>query len=295
MPPPLPRLPSLDGLLAFDAVARLGSFEQAAEVLAVGPSAIAKRIAALESLLGTPLLQRGAKQLTLTAAGKEYLEPARQALALLSAMPQHQRINQQRERLRITAPPTFARLVLVPALPDFEAQFPQVELELVLSTPFLDEAAPPAEVEIRHGVVGREIAAAQVLMQEQVTPLLSPALHASLGPLSDPAQLHEATLLRTPLEPWEPWLRAAGLDWPEPAQGTRYVDLGLVMEAALLGQGVVLGHPRLAAEALRRGALLRPFELSVPAARQYGLTHCAQTASATAFAEWLRELMSGAG
>ena len=291
---PLPRLPSLDGLLAFDAVARLGSFEQAAELLNIGPSAIAKRIAALESLLGTPLLQRGggAKQLTLTAAGKEYLEPMRQALALLSAMPQHQRINQRRERLRVTAPPTFARLMLVSALPDFEAQFPDVELELMLSTPFLDEGAPPAEIEIRHGIVGREISAAQVLMQEAVTPLISPALHESLGPLNEPAQLRAATLLRTPLEPWEPWLRAAGLDWPEPPQGTRYVDLGLVMEAALQGQGVVLGHPRLAAEALRRGALLRPFELSVPAARQYGLTHCAQTASAQAFAEWLRELLS---
>jgi len=289
---PLPRLPSLDGLLAFDAVARLGSFEQAAELLNVGPSAIAKRIAALEALLGTPLLQRGGKVLTLTTAGKEYLGPAQQALALLSAMPQHQRLNQQRERLRITAPPTFARLMLVPALPDFEAQFPDVELELVLSTPFLDEAAPPAEVEIRHGVVGREIAPAQVLMHEQVTPLIAP----SLAPLESPAALRQATLLRTPLEPWEPWLRAAGLDWPEPAQGTRYVDLGLVMEAALQGQGVVLGHPRLAADALRRGELLRPFELSVPAARQYGITHCAQTsAPAAAFAEWLRELMSAGG
>ena len=295
MRPPLRRLPSLDGLLAFDAVARLGSFEQAAELLAVGPSAIAKRIAALESLLGTPLLQRGGKTLTLTAAGKEYLVPAQQALALLSAMPQHQRINQQRERLRVTAPPTFARLLLVPALPDFETQFPDIELELMLSTPFLDEGAPPAEVEIRHGIVGREIAPAQLLMHEHVTPLLSPALHESLGPLNTPAQLRDATLLRTPLEPWEPWLRAAQLDWPEPAQGTRYVDLGLVMEAALQGQGVVLGHPRLAAEALRRGALLRPFELSVPAARQYGLTHCAQTGPAAAFAEWLRELMSAAG
>ncbi len=288
MRPPLRRLPSLDGLLAFDAVARLGSFEQAAELLAVGPSAIAKRIAALESLLGTPLLQRGGKTLALTTAGKEYLQPAQQALALLSAMPQHQRINQQRERLRVTAPPTFARLMLVPALPDFETQFPDVELELMLSTPFLDEGAPPAEVEIRHGVIGREIAPAQVLMHEQVTPLIAPGL----APLESPAALRQATLLRTPLEPWEPWLRAAGLDWPEPAQGTRYVDLGLVMEAARQGQGVVLGHPRLAAEALRRGALLRPFELSVPAARQYGITHCAQTAPAQAFADWLRELLS---
>ena len=53
------RLPTLDALRAFEAVARLGSFERAADELAVGASAVGKRIAALEALVGTELLQRG--------------------------------------------------------------------------------------------------------------------------------------------------------------------------------------------------------------------------------------------
>ena len=294
MQTPLPRLPSIDGLLAFEAVARLGNLEAAAGELAVTASAVAKRLAALETLLGTPLLQRQGKTLSLSAAGKEYLEPARQALALLSAMPQHQRLSQRRERLRITAPPTFARQILVPSLPGFTSQWPELELELVLSTPFLDDAAPEAEVEIRHGIVGREIAAEQVLMQAQVTPLLSPFLLKQLPPLDTPEALRHAPLLRTPLQPWEPWLRAAGLDWPEPQQGTRFVDLGLVMEAAVLGQGVVLAHPRLAAGLLKRGELVQAFHLSVPATRQYAITRCADSPAAEAFALWLREHLSAA-
>ena len=61
------RLPSIDALRAFDAAARLGTFERAADELAVTASAIGKRIASLEDLLGTPLLLRGPKSLTLSA------------------------------------------------------------------------------------------------------------------------------------------------------------------------------------------------------------------------------------
>ena len=52
------RLPSIDGLRAFEASARLGSFERAADELSIGASAVAKRIASVEGLLGTALFQR---------------------------------------------------------------------------------------------------------------------------------------------------------------------------------------------------------------------------------------------
>ncbi|MGD9833852.1 MAG: LysR family transcriptional regulator, partial [Piscinibacter sp.] len=64
------RFPSIDGLRAFEAAARLGSFERAADELDVTASAVGKRIAALEELLGTPLFTRGPKALALTATGK---------------------------------------------------------------------------------------------------------------------------------------------------------------------------------------------------------------------------------
>ena len=74
------RFPSIEGLRAFEAAARLGSFERAAEELNVTASAIGKRIAALEDLLGTPLFTRGPKALSLTATGKEYLAQVGAAL-----------------------------------------------------------------------------------------------------------------------------------------------------------------------------------------------------------------------
>ncbi|MBC7729464.1 MAG: LysR family transcriptional regulator [Microbacteriaceae bacterium] len=287
-PPALPpRLPSLDGLLAFEACARLASLERAAEALNISASAVSKRITALEELLGTPLLMRSAKPLAPSAAGKEYLAQLRPVLAALAALPLHQRSSQRRERLRITAPPTFARQILVPALPSFGVAWPAVELELVLSIPFLDETAPEADIEIRNGGSDARSPEGQVLLIDHVTPMAAPALLARLPPISTPAELRHAPLLRTPLEPWTPWLRAASLDWPEPDQGTRFVDLGLTLEAAVCAQGVALGRPSLAAPYLHSGALVRLFPLSVPASKHYTLIPHSDSPAATAFAAWL--------
>lgn len=283
--PPDIRFPSIDGLRAFEAAARLGSFERAADELAVTASAVGKRIAALEELLGAPLFTRGPKALALTATGKEYLAQVSAALGLLAAVPLHRRTAQRIERLRISAPPTFARQILVPALEDYTARHPEVELEIALSIPFLDAAATEADVEVRHGHPAAH--GGTELLDERVVPVAAPALLQRLGPLRRPADLRDAPLLRTPLEPWAPWFAAAGLDWPEPAHGTRLVDLGMTLEAAVSGQGISLARPSLARHWLASGALVPLFGLgAAPAYRYYLLPH-ATHGPAAGFAAWL--------
>ncbi|MFT7724789.1 MAG: LysR substrate-binding domain-containing protein [Roseateles sp.] len=283
------RLPSLDALLAFDAVARAGSFEAAAAELALTASAVAKRVAGLEERLDQPLfLRQPPRGLALTPAGHEYLPQVRQALALLQAMPLHRRPGGRRERLRVSSTPTFARQLLVPALPGFAAAHPQVELELTLSVPLLAEGDAGADLEIRHGAVPDDLAPAQVLLHDRLTPLAAPALLARFAALRAPADLLALPLLRTPLQPWAPWLRAAGLDGvPEPDAGARLVDLGLVLAAALAGQGVALARLSLSRHELAEGRLVRPFALAVPAERHYGLVTHRPGPAADAFAAWL--------
>lgn len=283
MPAPDIRYPSIDGLRAFEATARLGSFERAADELNVTPSAVSKRVATLEDLLGTPLLLRSARALALTAAGKEYLAQVGAALGLLAAVPLHRRAVQRSERLRITAPPTFARQVLVPQLEQFTQAHPEIELEIVLSIPYLDAAGTDADIEVRNGNAGDA-----PLMRDIVMPVASPALLSRLPPMKEPADLAHAPLLRTPLEPWTPWFRAAGLDWPEPAQGPRLVDLGLTLEAAVSAQGVALARPSLAKSWIEAGVLKPLFRIhSTPAHQYHLLPHAAHGAPAL-FAQWLR-------
>jgi len=286
MPPPDIRLPSIDGLRAFEAAARLGSFERAAELLNITPSAVSKRVATLEDLLGTTLLLRSARALALTAAGKEYLGQVSAALEMLAAVPLHQRAAQRTQRLRVTAPPTFARQILVPHLEAFTAAHPEIELEVVLSIPYLASPSSDTDIEVRNG----DAAAAGVapLMHDVLLPVASPALLARLPPMRVPADLAHAPLLRTPLEPWTPWFRAAGLDWREPAQGPKLVDLGLTLEAAVSGQGVALARPSLARTWLAAGALLPMFMLTAEPAHQYHLLPHAGQGAPAIFAEWLQ-------
>ena len=281
------RFPSIDGLRAFEAAARLGSFERAAEELDVGASAVAKRVATLEALLGTVLLQRGARALTLSADGRDYVEQVRQALALLAAMPLHRRAAQRRQRLRVVAPPTFARQILMPALDGFAQEQPQVDVELQLSLPLAEGSLPTADVEVRYGAVTGD--AAELLLQENVLPLAAPALLARLR-LRRVADLAGAPLLRTPLQPWAPWFRAAGLDWPEPAEGPKLLDLGLTLEAAISAQGVALARPSLARAWLAAGSLVPPLPQRAWPAQHYQLLTHGESDAVQHFARWLRAL-----
>lgn len=280
------RLPSLDALRALDAAARLGSFERAAEALAVTASAVGKRIAALESLLGTGLFERGARGLQLTAAGRDYLAQVRPALTLLAAVPQHRRPVQRTRRLRVSTPPTFARQILVPALGDHGAAQPGVQLEVVLSVPFLDLRPGEVDVEVLMSTPGTPGMA--TLMRDVVLPMASPSLRARLPAVVRPADLDGLPLLRTPLEPWLPWFRAAGLDRAEPADGPMLVDLGLTLEAAVAGQGVALGRPTLALPWLASGALVPVMDLRAEPAQHYAVRH-ADDPAAAGFAAWLRD------
>ena len=284
------RLPSIDGLRAFEAAARLGSLERAADELHVTASAVGKRIATVEELLGTALFTRGNKALALTATGKEYLVQVSDALGLLAAMPLHQRVAQRIPRLRITTPPTFARQILVPHLEQFTRAHPDTELEVLLSIPYLDASGSDADIEVRHGVVP---ANGTLLMHDIVLPVAAPSLLDRSAPLRTPADLAQAPLLRTPLEPWATWFAAAGLDWPEPSQGPKLVDLGLTFEAAVSGQGIALARPSLARGWLASGALRPlPFGITaVPATHYHLLPHAASDAAAR-FAHWLVEVSS---
>lgn len=277
------RFPSIDGLRAFEAAARLGSYERAAGELAVTASAVGKRVATLEGLLGLPLFARQGQALALTAGGREYLDLVRHALGLLAAMPQHRRSAQRLRRLRVSAPPTFARQVLVPELPSFGQAHPDIELEVVLSIPFLDISPGAADVEVRTG----DDTGHPALMDDVVLPMAAPALLARLPALRTPADLSGAPLVRTPIEPWTPWFRAAGLDWPEPTSGPKLVDLGLALEAALAGQGVVLGRPTLARHALADGRLRPLFGPCVRPAQRYFIATGPADGAARQFIAWL--------
>lgn len=285
------RLPPLATIQAFEASARLGSFDKASEELCITASAVGKRIAALEVLIGASLFARGPRGTSLTVAGREYLGQVRTALGLLSEVSLHNREVQRTERLRVCAPPTFARQILVPNLAHFTAEHPKVELELMLSIPFLDMNPPETDLEIRFGKGVYPGLVAQQLIDEPVFPVCAPGYLAKARGLQKPRDLARTALLRSPLEPWKPWFEAAGLDWPEPSRGTRFVDLGLLLESAVNAHGIALARRSLAHSWLDAGTLIRLFEVDARPESFYYLCHSATRpleGACAAFAAWLR-------
>ena len=286
------RIPPIQCLLTFEALARLRSVTQAAEELFVTPSAVSHRVKQLEQIIGTKLFGRA--DFSLTTEGSEYLAHVREGLTTLQKFPgaAGQSANPGKRKLRLAVTPTFSRSILIPRLRQFTEAYPEIDLTLQVSIPLLDVVAEDADLMVRFGT-GRYADVEHVcLMQDEVTPLASPAYVREHGPFDSPDDLDGQALLRSPLEPWRTWFAANQQDWPEPLEGSQFNDIGLMCDAAAAGMGIALVRLKLGAPWLDNGSLVRLYERNVPSPHAHYL--CWRTGmmdrwECAAFAEWLRK------
>jgi LysR family glycine cleavage system transcriptional activator len=287
------RIPPVQCLLTFEALARLRSVTQTAEELCVTPSAVSHRVKQLEQIIGTKLFGRA--DFSLTIEGVEYLAHVREGLAMLQRFPSSAMAPGKR-KLRLAVTPTFARSILIPRLRQFTEAYPEIDLTLQVSIPLLDVVAEDADLMIRFGAGRYADLEYTCLTKDDVAPLASPAYVREHGPFAEAQDLAGETLLRSPLEPWRTWFAANGLDWPEPVDGSQFNDVGLMCDAAAAGMGIGLIRLKLAQPWLDNGALVRlghsdVFSANVPSPHAHYL--CWRTGmmdrwECAAFAEWLK-------
>lgn len=167
------RLQSLDGLAVFIAVARRGSFRQAAADLGISPSAVSQAIRALESRLGAVLLTRTTRSVGLTEAGARLFERVGPAWAEMTDA-----IGEARDvggriagRLRIATPRAAVTQVLMPIVTAFCAAYPEVEVEVAASEASTDLAREGFDAGLRMG---------QFIQQDMVVVRLTPAFRLSV-------------------------------------------------------------------------------------------------------------------
>jgi DNA-binding transcriptional LysR family regulator len=286
------RIPPIQCLLTFEALARLRSVTQAAEEVFVTPSAVSHRVKQLEQIIGTKLFGRA--DFSLTTEGSEYLAHVREGLTTLQKFPgaAGQSANPGKRKLRLAVTPTFSRSILIPRLRQFTEAYPEIDLTLQVSIPLLDVVAEDADLMVRFGT-GRYADVEHVcLMQDEVTPLASPAYVREHGPFDSPEDLEGQALLRSPLEPWRTWFAANRQEWPEPIEGSQFNDIGLMCDAAAAGMGIALVRLKLGAPWLDNGSLVRLYERNVPSPHAHYL--CWRTGmmdrwECAAFADWLRK------
>jgi LysR family glycine cleavage system transcriptional activator len=285
------RIPPIQCLLTFEALARLRSVSLAAEELCVTPSAVSHRVRQLEQAIGTKLFGRA--DFSLTTEGSEYLAHVREGLAVLGRFPG--RDAGAKRKLRVAVTPTFARSILMPRLRAFTEAYPEVDLTLQVSIPLLDVVAEDADLMVRFGT-GRYADVEHVcLLNDEVTPLASPDFIRAHGPFDTVDDLLAAKLIKSPLEPWRTWFLAHGVDVPEPAEGSSFNDIGLMCDAAAQGLGIALVRLKLGQPWLDHGTLQRLSERNVPSPHAHYL--CWRTGTmdrweCAAFADWLRKSLT---
>ena len=286
-----PRLPSTQGLQAFEAVARLRSVNLAADELSVTPSAVSHRIRQLELLLGLKFFVGG--DFGLSADGMAYLARVREAIAALQQVPGREPESQVR-RLRVAVTPTFSRELLLPRLALFRHAYPEIDLVLQVTIPLLNVTAEEADLELRFGTGPWPERESLRVQSDSVCPVCSPGYLHDAGPFDgfeSLAAVARARLIRSPLEPWRTWFAAHGLCIDEPGSGSQFNDIGLVLDAAVAGFGVALMRLKLGASWLDSGRLLRLSAREVESPHHYFLCWKPGTLDrweCAAFVEWLR-------
>jgi LysR family transcriptional regulator, glycine cleavage system transcriptional activator len=284
-----PTLPPLPSLRAFAAAARLLSFRKAGEDLLITQSAVSHHVRQLEDWLGTALFVRHGRSISLTPAGRTFLDAVETGFAAIEAGARA--LRGDAEVVRVSLLPSFAANWLVPRLPDFRVQHPQVAVELDPTLEPVDLAAGSADLAIRYGSGPWPGAEAELLMGEALIPVASPALLAVGGPVEGPEDLlRYPLLLSRRASDWEVWAEAAGLDLSR-ARRVQLVDYNVVLQAAADGQGIAMGRAALVRERLRSGALVAPLPLaSVPDRAAYWLLRASGRPlgqGAKVFAAWL--------
>lgn len=262
----LPTLP-FAALRAFEAVVRLRGFGRAAEELGVTQSSVSQHVKSLEGWVGQRLLVRDNRGAEPTRDGRVLAEAVSGGIGQIAdACNTLRQRTPREERIVVACPPGFAFNWLFPRLMRFDQAHPDIPVSISTDPDVVDFGSGSVTVAIRYGMGGYAGLHVERLMGERVFPVCAPVLLESDPPLRKIADLSAHTLLLDELvdiggnpPTWGYWAEETGVTLPRPERTRRFGQANMVVQAAVEGLGVALGREPLVVDAMRRGALVRPF------------------------------------
>lgn len=282
-------LPDMKVLQTFELAARHGNFTRAGEELALTQSAVSRHVRELEEQIGKPLFERLRGRVVLTRAGADLLPEVQRLLRMAESTMRHATAGaQDQSLLALNAPPTFATRWLMPRLPDFLAQHPELRVDVGTTTGVFDLDTRQCDLALHFGqplwpggsctylcsevvvpVAGGELRGTPITSAEDLLPL--PRLHVT----------SRATM-------WGDWFAGQGLEPADPQGGHWFDEFALSIEAVKAGLGVAL-LPRYLIEAELSRCELRVM-LDAPQSTElawYVVTPEGRGDKAAAFSDWL--------
>jgi LysR family glycine cleavage system transcriptional activator len=294
-------LPSLNSLRAFEALSRHLSYQAAAAELHVTPAAVKQLVKKLEQALGVPLVERRGRHMGLTNAGSVGLRELQGGFNQLNAAVSKMRQTGSRRSLTISAEPSFAIAWLVKRIDLFKQQHPDVDVLIDTSLRIIDLEREPVDLAIRYAAPVNDSLTFYRLFDDETLAVCSPGLAAGLTGLKD---LETAPLIHfdeagyewmgvayRDLFNWQSWLEIVGAGHVKPNKGLRFNDYNIAIQAAVAGQGVVLGSWPVVRDAIEAGIMVAPFEESARTEFGYDLAVPKSTETKpeiAAFIEWIR-------
>src|SRR6202158_2129972 len=288
------RLPSLNGLRAFEAAARHLSFTVAASELNVTQTAVSHQIRRLEEELGVRLFVRQSRALALTPEAKDYLPGVRAAFNDLRLATDRLLRRDDDHVLTVSPLPAPAPKWLRPRLSTFQEAHPDIDVRITTSASLVDFRTGNVDAAIRYGRGHWPGLRADWLMADQLFPVCSPALLTGNRPLRCPEDLRDHVLLHTSGgygDDWRLWLTAAGraADIPKHA-GLTFDLIFMTVQAAIDGIGVAMGRTSYVEADIAKGRLVVPFKITLPADAGFYLVSPEAKADSPklgAFRQWL--------
>jgi LysR family glycine cleavage system transcriptional activator len=288
------RLPSLNGLRAFEAAARHLSFTLAASELSVTQTAISHQIRRLEEELGVRLFIRQNRALALTPEARDYLPGIRAAFNDLRLATDRLLRKDDDKVLTISTLASLAAKWLLPRLTDFQEQHPGIDVRITTSTSLVDFQRDDVDAAIRYGRGQWQGLRADWLMADELFPVCSPSLLRGDKPLRQPEDLRGYTLLHTSnanSDDWRLWLTAAGQPSDIARQpGITFDMIFMTIQAAIDGIGVAMGRTSYVQDDIAKGRLVVPFKIALPADAGFYLVSPQGRREApklAAFREWM--------
>lgn len=264
-------LPPLDCLRFFEAAARHESFTKAAEELRYTQSAVAYRVKTLEAYLGFPLFTRQPRGVRLTSDGRVYLKQIQRIFAEIHRVTQHDRSRRGHTLLKVVAVEVVAEQWLMPRLAHFKTGHPEIAIELETDHLKVDPRRRDFDIWIAFTDKVAEGLDAETLFTETLVPVCSPALRAARGRLPKPGNLRSWPLLYD-LEwsdYWGHWFASHGEPPPDLSTASGFRLYSMMIQAAINGMGVALGHASMIARELEQGQLVALSKTPVAAPARY--------------------------
>ena len=293
--------PNLNALRTFEAAARKLSFSIAAEELNITQAAVSQQIRKLETFLGSELFIRNHRQLSLSAVGQAYFRTVQEAIDRLDTVTDQLFPERSNQIVTIRCTSSIATLWLAPNIGAFHREHPEIDLRIrTLDSENSADKIPNVDLEIF--VTGKDVGDPNTspLLTSTITPVASPRLLAEAEPLKNPGDIQSFELIHVLgyEDDWHRWFRHFGLKDVAVPRGLAVDGSLIALEAAVRGDGVVLGRRPFVDQHLRSGQLVEVFGAPYSLTAKYYLRQprtSGDQRSKQRVATWLKQLCEHAG